>query len=69
MIEGDEVQIFRSIQNIVGNALEALPETGGQISVSWRIDGTRALVEVEDNGEGFPLKKIADLQTSARKAR
>lgn len=63
MIEGDEVQIFRSIQNIVGNALEALPEKSGQINISWRIDGARALVEVEDNGGGFPAKKIADLQT------
>lgn len=63
MIEGDEVQIFRSIQNIVGNALEALPEKGGQINISWRIDGTRALVEVADNGSGFPVKKINDLQT------
>lgn len=62
-IEGDEVQIFRSIQNIVGNALEALPEKGGQIQISWRIDGARALVEVEDNGGGFPSRKIADLQT------
>ena len=62
-IEGDEVQIFRSIQNIVGNALQALPEKGGRINVGWRIDGARALVEVEDNGGGFPPKKIADLQT------
>jgi len=62
-IEGDEVQIFRSIQNIVGNALEALPKKGGCIHIGWRIDGARALVEVEDNGGGFPPKKIADLQT------
>ncbi|MBC8206890.1 MAG: response regulator [Kiritimatiellales bacterium] len=63
LIEGNEVQIFRSIQNVVGNALEALPEKGGRINVRWRIDGARALVEVEDNGGGFPPNKIADLQT------
>jgi signal transduction histidine kinase len=63
LIEGDNVQIFRSIQNIVGNAIEALPASGGVINICWRIDGGRALVEVEDNGGGFPPDKIADLQT------
>ncbi len=63
LIEGDNVQIFRAIQNIVGNALEALPEAGGVINIGWHVDGSRALVEVEDNGGGFPATKIADLQT------
>ena len=63
IIEGDNVQVFRSIQNIVGNALEALPASGGIINVGWRIDGNRALVEVEDNGGGFPLEKLSDMQT------
>lgn len=62
-IEGDEVQIFRAIQNIAGNALQALPEKGGRVHISWHIDGSRALVEVEDNGGGFPPEKISDLQT------
>ena len=63
LIEGDDVQIFRAIQNIVGNALEALPEKGGCINIGWRIDGSRALVVVEDNGGGFPPEKLADMQT------
>ena len=62
-IEGNEVQIFRSIQNVVGNALEALPPENGIVKINWRVDGVRALVEVEDNGGGFPEEKIADLQT------
>ena len=63
MIEGDEVQIFRAIQNIVGNALQAAPKKKGYVKVSWRIDGNRALVDVEDNGGGFAPEKIADMQT------
>ena len=63
LIEGDNVQVFRAIQNIVGNALDALPEKGGSINIGWRVDGVRALVEVEDNAGGFPPDKIADLQT------
>jgi signal transduction histidine kinase len=62
-IEGDEVQIFRAIQNIAGNALQALPKKGGRVQITWRMDGARALVEVEDNGGGFPPEKISDLQT------
>jgi signal transduction histidine kinase len=63
IIEGDNVQVFRSIQNIVGNAIEALPESGGILNICWRTDGRRALVEVEDNGGGFPPGKLADMQT------
>jgi signal transduction histidine kinase len=63
IIEGDNVQVFRSIQNIVGNAIEALPASGGLLTIGWRTDGRRALVEVEDNGGGFPLEKLSDMQT------
>lgn len=63
IVEGDNVQVFRAIQNIVGNALDALPKAGGCINVSWRLDENKILVKVEDNGGGFPPDKIADLQT------
>lgn len=63
IIEGDNVQIFRAVQNIVGNAVEALPNTGGHLQIRWEIDGHRALVKVEDNGGGFPPEKLADMQT------
>lgn len=63
IIEGDNMQIFRAIQNVVGNALEALPPENGCVRIRWRKDGSRILVEVEDNGTGFPPEKIADLQT------
>jgi len=63
IIEGDNLQVFRAIQNIVGNALEALPASGGILEVRWKVEGDRALVEVEDNGGGFPPDKISELQT------
>lgn len=62
-IEGDNIQVFRAVQNIVGNALEAVRATRGEIRIRWRTDGRRALVEVEDNGGGFPPDKIADMHT------
>ncbi len=63
LIEGDNIQIFRAVQNIVGNAMEAAPASGGHVEIRWQVDGCRALVEVEDNGGGFPPHKIADMQT------
>jgi len=63
LIEGDNVQVFRAIQNIVGNAIEALPASGGKLVIRWQMEGRRALVQVEDNGGGFPLEKLADMQT------
>jgi len=63
IIEGDEMQIFRAIQNIVGNALQAVPDKKGRVHIGWRIDGNRALVEVEDNGGGFEKQKLSDMQT------
>jgi signal transduction histidine kinase len=63
LVEGDGIQIFRAIQNIVGNAIEALPSSGGFVGVRCHMEGRRALVEVEDNGGGFPPDKIDDLQT------
>ena len=62
-IEGNNIQIFRAIQNIVTNALEAVPAREGFVGIRWRVIGRRALVEVEDNGGGFPPDKIADMQT------
>ncbi len=63
LIEGDNVQVFRAIQNVVSNALDALPEKDGCIHLGWHIAENKALVEVEDNAGGFPADKIADLQT------
>jgi len=62
-IEGDSLQIFRAVQNIVGNALEAVSVAVGCVAIRCRADGRRVLVEVEDNGGGFPPEKIADMQT------
>lgn len=62
-VEGDGIQVFRAIQNIVGNAIDAVPATGGTVDIRWRVEERRALVEVEDNGGGFPPDKLADMQT------
>ena len=62
-IEGNDVQVFRSIQNIVTNALEALPESEGLLQLRWHVEDSYVLITVEDNGGGFPMEKLTDMQT------
>jgi signal transduction histidine kinase len=42
----------RAFVNLIGNALEAMPE-GGQVRLSARLENGAALVEVADNGPGI----------------
>ncbi|MBN2683973.1 MAG: response regulator [Pontiellaceae bacterium] len=63
IVEGNNVLLFRAIQNIVGNALEVLSDEGGLIDVRWRVDEGCVIVEVEDNGGGFPPEKLNDMET------
>ena len=61
-IEGDNLQIFRSVQNIVNNAIDALPDQNGCVTVSWSLQDNMVAVAVRDNGCGIPPDKINDLQ-------
>ncbi len=63
VMEGDNLQVFRALQNIVGNAAEALPATGGVIHVGWQKDEDKVWVEVRDNGPGFAPEKLADVRS------
>jgi signal transduction histidine kinase len=49
----DSIQMFRAIQNIVTNAIQALTEPGGWVEFSCRADGSHVEVCVEDNGCGI----------------
>ncbi len=42
----------RAFVNLIGNALEAMPD-GGEVRISARIDDGAALVQVQDNGPGI----------------
>ncbi len=58
MVRGDSLQIFRAIQNLVSNAIQAFPDSGGVVKVSWDCPGDRVLIEVRDNGCGIPPDKL-----------
>jgi len=57
-------QINQVFLNLITNAAQATPDSGGVISVTTRREGTdRVAVEVEDNGHGIPpeiLPRIFD---------
>lgn len=54
-ITADPDQLNRALKNLVGNAVEAMRETGrpGVLEISTRLDNDRLHIEIADNGPGF----------------
>jgi two-component system, NtrC family, nitrogen regulation sensor histidine kinase NtrY len=52
-VEVDPGQIEQLLINVVRNALDAIPEESGQVTIRWRRESTDAVIEVEDNGPGI----------------
>ncbi len=53
-ILGVKPQLMQLAINLVLNALDAVPASGGQVRVTTRDDGAGVLLIVEDNGPGVP---------------
>lgn len=51
-IEGDRTRLAQCLGNLLHNALKFTP-AGGQVLLSLSVDGSRARIEVEDNGAGI----------------
>ncbi len=49
----DRVQVFRALQNVLVNAIEAVPNETGQIRVFCGGDPTQVEIRVQDNGCGM----------------
>ncbi len=58
MVLGDSLQIFRAVQNLVSNAIQAFPDHGGLVKVGWSCDDSKVTIEVHDNGCGIPEDKL-----------
>ena len=58
-ILGHGVQLKRAIQNIIGNAIDALPGSEGQIMIVCEEQGGRVTLTVSDNGEGIEEDRLA----------
>lgn len=53
-ISVDRLRLFRSLQNLLGNAVEALGEGGGKIALTARPVDDGIELRIEDNGPGIP---------------
>ncbi|BDG05460.1 ATP-binding protein [Anaeromyxobacter oryzae] len=47
-------ELNQVVTNLVQNAIEAAPETGGRVSVTGRADDGELVLSVKDNGGGIP---------------
>ncbi|MBW5447502.1 GHKL domain-containing protein [Cohnella sp. CFH 77786] len=54
----DRVHLQEAIVNILNNALDALPEQGGEITVSVGKAGKGLALEIRDNGTGIPSDQL-----------
>lgn len=60
-ILGDATQLSRALQNIIGNAAEALRDTGGSVQVVLRCVGEEVRIAVRDDGVGISEENLARL--------
>ncbi|MFC8678082.1 ATP-binding protein [Streptomyces griseorubiginosus] len=63
----DARALTAALDNLVGNAIEALYD-GGAITLDWTADDYEAVVEITDNGPGLP-SDIADAFASGQRVR
>lgn len=56
---GDATQLTRAIQNIVGNAIEALHEQGGRVEIRGERRDNQYAVVVKDDGVGISPENLA----------
>ncbi len=61
-ITADRVQLQQVLMNLMLNAIEAMKETGGVLTVSSQLDQDgRVLISVSDTGVGLPAKKADEI--------
>jgi len=61
---GDRDALFRALENVLSNAVEALPSSSGMVQLSARSHGGKAELIVRDGGPGIPVDrrdKVFDL--------
>lgn len=50
----DESRMARALHNLARNAIEAMAEKGGRLTIRGRVEGNELVVVVEDTGPGIP---------------
>ncbi|MGZ8889645.1 MAG: sensor histidine kinase, partial [Halobacteriota archaeon] len=59
-LDVDPFLMQRALTNIIGNALQAMPD-GGSLSIMTKKDGQSASITIADTGTGIPPENISKL--------
>ena len=59
IVKGDNVQLARVLQNLIGNAIDALPPASGEVWVDFKAEPDACIVHVRDNGCGIEAAKLS----------
>lgn len=57
-IKTDEPFFYRALSNLINNAVEAIGEGRGDVTISLSETTKEAIIEIEDNGPGIPKDKL-----------
>jgi signal transduction histidine kinase len=58
VVRGDKDLLYRAFYNIVGNAVQAVPEGSGRVEVILKAGESGPVAEVGDNGPGFEAELL-----------
>lgn len=65
-VNANQSQLKRILYNLIDNAIKFTPR-GGNICVKLELDGSEAMVKIEDNGIGIPQKNLQNIFQSQNK--
>lgn len=59
---GDELRVYQAVYNIVENALNAIPASGGWVTLRVFQDAQYTMCEVSDNGTGISPESLTEVR-------
>jgi signal transduction histidine kinase len=60
-IKGNSTQLFRALQNLIGNAVQALPPQNGIVRIKCTADNNSLIIQISDNGSGIHEDKLKNI--------
>jgi len=61
VVSADRVQLQQVLMNLMLNAMEAMSDRGGELSIRTRREGREVMVSVGDTGVGIPPDKMEEI--------